>query len=55
MRQDSDIDLLLVQDELVVKPVAAARFSLRDLLSGVTDDNRHHEVETSGPVGDEVW
>jgi antitoxin MazE len=55
LRQDSDVDLLLEQNELVVKPVSSPRFSLNDLLSGITDDNRHHEVETSGPVGDEVW
>jgi len=55
LRQDSDVDLLLEQNELVVKPVSSPRFSLHDLLSGITDDNRHHEVETFGPVGDEAW
>ena len=54
LRQDSDVDLLLEEDELRVKP-APRRFSLDDLLSAVTDENIHREVETGPPVGDEVW
>ncbi|HEV8239455.1 MAG TPA: AbrB/MazE/SpoVT family DNA-binding domain-containing protein [Thermoanaerobaculia bacterium] len=55
LRQDSDVDLLLEQNELVVKPVSLPRFALDDLLAEVTDENRHHEVESYGPVGDEAW
>ena len=55
LRQDSDVDLLLAEDELVIKPVVTPRFSLRDLLAAVTDDNLHREVESSGPLGNEVW
>jgi len=55
LRQNSDIDLLLAQKELVVKPVSSPRFSLDELLSEVTETNRHHEVETIGPLGDEAW
>ena len=55
LRQDSDVDLVLAQHELVIKPVAVPRYSLRDLLAAVTDDNLHHEVESAGPVGSEVW
>jgi antitoxin MazE len=53
LRQDSDVDLVLEQRELVIKP--AVRFSLRELLAGVTEANLHREVETSGPVGGEAW
>jgi antitoxin component of MazEF toxin-antitoxin module len=31
------------------------QYTLADLLAGVTEANRHHEVETGGPVGLEVW
>jgi len=55
LRQDSDVDLVLKQKELLVKPVSSPRFSLDALLAEVTDANRHHEVETFGPVGDEAW
>ena len=55
LRQDSDVDLLLAQHELVIKPVAVPRYTLRDLLASVTDDNLHDEVESGGPVGSEVW
>ena len=55
LRQDSDVDLLLEQRELVIKPISNPRVSLRELLARVSDANVHHEVETSGPVGNEVW
>jgi len=42
-------------EELVVKPVAAPRVSLDELLSAITDDNLHGEVDTSPPVGAEAW
>ena len=55
LRQDSDVDMLLEQHELVIKPVSTARFSLRELLASVTEANLHREVENSGPVGRETW
>jgi len=51
LTQESDVDLLLEQGVLVIKPVSTPRFSLDGLLSGITDANRHDEVETLGPVG----
>ncbi len=29
--------------------------SLDDLIDGITDENRHGEIETVGPVGAEAW
>lgn len=54
LRQDSDVDLLLEQHELVIKPISTG-ITLQELLAGVTEDNLHGEVETSGPVGGEAW
>ena len=54
LQQDSDVDLLLEKRELVVKPVPR-RYTLKELLSGVTDENLHREVGTAAPVGDEIW
>ncbi|MEO6323918.1 MAG: AbrB/MazE/SpoVT family DNA-binding domain-containing protein [Thermoanaerobaculia bacterium] len=55
LRQDSDVDLLLAQRELVIRPIAVPRYSLEDLLAAVTADNVHREVDTSDPVGNEAW
>ena len=54
LQNDSDIDLLLEERELVVKPVPR-RYALKELLSRVTDENLHREVATGPPVGDEIW
>lgn len=55
VRQDSEISLSLKQDELVVKPVRAVKYSLSWLLLKVSDDNIHYEVDTGAPAGREVW
>lgn len=54
LRQDSDVDVLVEDRELVVKPVGQCAYSLDELLAKATD-NLHGEVETSGAVGDEHW
>lgn len=55
LRQDSDVDLLLEQRELVIKPVSTRRFTLQELLAGITEDNLHRQVETAGFIGGEDW
>ena len=53
--QDSDVDIRLEPGELVVRPVAAPRYALDELLAGITDENLHREVDTSDPQGNEIW
>ncbi len=31
------------------------RFSLRKLVAGITDENRHEEIDTGPAVGGEAW
>lgn len=53
--QDTVVELTLVDGKLVVTPIAGPVITLEHLLAGITDDNRHHEVATGSPVGNEVW
>ncbi len=53
--QDTVVDLTLVDGKLVVAPIAGPAITLAHLLAGITDENRHHEVTTGLPVGNEVW
>ena len=39
----------------VIPPVEALPLTLEGLLSKVTDDNLHQEVESGPAVGNEVW
>lgn len=49
----SEVDLTLVNGQLVIVPAPAV--TLNELLEGVTDQNLHHEIDTSNAVGQEAW
>jgi antitoxin MazE len=55
LASDSVVDVTLVDGKVVVTPLSGERFTLDQLLSGVTDDNRHGENATGPAVGQEVW
>jgi antitoxin MazE len=52
---NSPVEISLMDGKLVVIPAERTRFSLRQLLAKVTDENIHREVDTGSPVGGEVW
>lgn len=52
--QDSEVELSLVDGSLVIAP-APTRFTLEELVAGITDENRHGETDWGKPVGKEVW
>jgi antitoxin MazE len=39
----------------IVKPRTRRRYRLENLIAGITEENRHSEIEWGPPVGDEVW
>jgi antitoxin MazE len=49
------VDISLADGKLLVVPVSEPPLTLDDLLTGITDDNLHREVDTGTPQGDEVW
>jgi antitoxin MazE len=55
LNNDSVVEVSLVDGQIVIKPVASPAWSLEQLLSGVTSNNLHHENDTGGAVGNEVW
>ena len=55
LEEDTPVEIGVVEGDLVVSPPPARAFTLARLLAGVTEDNRHHEVETGPAVGGEVW
>ena len=40
-------------NEIIIRPVKKSRLS--EMLEKINDDNIHQEVETTGPVGNEIW
>jgi len=55
IKQGSVVELTVVKGRLVVSPLPAPRYTLKELLAGVTKANRHPETDTGSPVGRESW
>lgn len=55
LEPDSEVQLSLVEGKLVITPIGDTELSLESLLSSITEDNRHAEIDTGAPSGNEVW
>jgi antitoxin MazE len=55
LREDSAVEISLVEGRLVIAPVTEPAVTLGQLLAGVTEENLHREVETGPIVGNEQW
>lgn len=55
LENNSVVEVSLVDGRIVVKPVPAQQWSLDQLLSGVTSENIHQEIDTGEAIGNEVW
>ena len=49
------VDVTIREGDLVVRMHRPPRLRLDDLISAVTPENLHREVDTGGPLGREVW
>ena len=52
---NSEFDLVLEQDEIIVCMMRDPENGLQELLSGVTEENLHQKMETGELVGKEIW
>ncbi len=52
---DSSIEVRLIEGGLLVEPCEPYAPSLADMLEGVTDENRHAEVDLGPAQGGESW
>lgn len=55
LHEDATVDVSLHDGKLVVVAVAEPAPTLGELVEKITPRNRHREIETGGPVGNEVW
>ena len=55
LENDSVVEVLLVDGQIIIKPVARPQWSLEQLLAGVNSDNLHREVDTGDAMGIEIW
>jgi antitoxin MazE len=40
-------------NEIIIKPVQKVKLS--EMLAEINEQNLHKEIETSGPIGKEIW
>lgn len=54
LRLDQPVDVREEQGRIVIEPLRPDGPDLADLIAGITDENRHDEIEFGAPVGKEV-
>ena len=55
LEPNSPVELSLRGNKLMIELVTPPELNLEDLLTRVTRDNIHGEVDTGPPIGREVW
>ena len=53
--RDSSVEVSLTDGKLTIVPDTKPKFTLKQLLSQVTKENLHHEVDSGPATGREVW
>jgi antitoxin MazE len=55
LAEGAEIDLAVVDGTLVMKPRSRKRYSLDELIKGITPENLHAEIDSGIAIGNEVW
>lgn len=55
IENNSIIDVSFVNGQIIIKPIIPQKMTLEQLLSGVTKNNIHREIDTGDAVGSEAW
>lgn len=55
LAEGAEIDISVVDGTIVIKPRSRKRYSLDQLIEGITPENLHTEIDSGIAVGNEVW
>lgn len=55
IKENTWVELTLVDGKLTIMPVQDSPVSLEELLAGVTEENIHTEFDFGAPQGTEIW
>ncbi|MBN1367712.1 MAG: AbrB/MazE/SpoVT family DNA-binding domain-containing protein [Dehalococcoidales bacterium] len=55
LKKEAAIEVTLADGKLIIEPIAEPRPTLKQLLSKITKENLHVEVDTGSVVGNEIW
>lgn len=53
--EGAEVDLVVIDGNLVIKPRPRRRYSLEELVAAITPENLHSEVGSGVAVGNEAW
>lgn len=54
VRLDQAVDVREESGRIIIEPIRAPAFELNALIAGITDENRHGEIESGPAMGSEV-
>lgn len=55
LEEGTGVTFTVIDGGLVIKPQRRRKYTLDELLEGMTPDNFHSEIDMGTPVGNEVW
>jgi antitoxin MazE len=53
LKDGSAVEIQDMGDEIIIKPKKKNKFP--EMLDAINEQNIHGEIETNGPVGQEIW
>lgn len=55
LKEGMQVEVSVIDGKLVIQPERHKKYSLDELLEGMTPEQCHSEIEMGAPVGNEVW
>ncbi len=55
LKNDSLVEITMVEGQIIIAPVIAPSWTLEELLKGIYKNNIHHEIDIGFASGNEVW
>lgn len=53
-RVNQQVNIVVTNGRIVIEPAETLAFDLEKLISGISPENRHSELNSAGPVGKEA-
>jgi antitoxin MazE len=55
LEKETPVEVELIDGKLVITPATRKKYTLDELLAGITPENLHEEFDTGPSVGRESW
>ncbi len=55
LAQGSVVEVEVRNGRIVLEPQRPPKYTLEELVAGMTEENRHDEIDSGPPVGKELW